>query len=860
MPSQTARTSGHGNLIIQIAGHGNTVLDAARPWLSLRSYTGDFWTRPATGEKGSAGFTAQGQQETDLLSPFTRSFALQSRGDLLDRLNRWRQGGGISVQVLTGPGGRGKTRLALNLCDAAREEDWLAGFAAGDEMARFRGQAAVAEWGWTRPLLVVVDYAAAKAGQIGTWLSDLLHHPAMEDAAHPPLRLLLLERQGGRDSAWWRQMLREPMAARLIAPDAPAEVPPIADPALRWAIFAEAFARARGGAAPARDARLDAELGRVSAGGEPLFLGMFGLIAARIGLDAASGLASDEVALRMADQELARIRKAWAARGGGEHGDADLPGLLAALATLEEGWTADQARMAIARECAALGLGQPPTEKLRAALFAALPAEAGGIAPVVPDILGGALAIRAFGSLPDAGIAAILRARAERPDAVTRTVVRACQDFVIRGKREPLAWLQALRAEAADLEGLAALANEMPRMTVELQEVALEAIELVVARARSANGDPRALPVLATALNNLSNRLSDLDRRDPALAAIEEAVGIRRGLAKARPEAFLPDLATSLSNLSHRLSGRDPPKALAAAEEAISIWRRLCAEKPEAYLPGLADSLNNLSMCFSRLDRQDKALVAIEEAVEIHRGLSEARPDVFLWHLSGSLNNLSNRLSDLCRPKPALEAIEEAVAIERQLAEANPDAFLPHFAGSLNNLSVQLASARRRRAALTTAEAAVAIYRHFARARPEAFLADLAMALHNLSGRLSNVGRHDAALAANDEAVAIYRRLAEAKPDATLPDLAKAFGTRGSILRGTDAAAAAASFEEGIAALRGPFLGHPATHAPLIRSLCQDYIEACETAGLAIDMKMLAPIIQALSELNRGTPPSGEET
>ena len=47
----------------------------------------------------------------------------------------------------------------------------------------------------------------------------------------------------------------------------------------------------------------------------------------------------------------------------------------------------------------------------------------------------------------------------------------------------------------------------------------------------------------ATALNNLANRLSALGRREAALAAAEEAVGLYRELAAARPDAFRPDLA-----------------------------------------------------------------------------------------------------------------------------------------------------------------------------------------------------------------------------------------------------------------------------------------------------------------------------
>ena len=49
------------------------------------------------------------------------------------------------------------------------------------------------------------------------------------------------------------------------------------------------------------------------------------------------------------------------------------------------------------------------------------------------------------------------------------------------------------------------------------------------------------------ALHNLSVRLRDLGRREEALVAIQEAVGIYRELAAARPDAFRPDLASSLN-------------------------------------------------------------------------------------------------------------------------------------------------------------------------------------------------------------------------------------------------------------------------------------------------------------------------
>ena len=82
----------------------------------------------------------------------------------------------------------------------------------------------------------------------------------------------------------------------------------------------------------------------------------------------------------------------------------------------------------------------------------------------------------------------------------------------------------------------------------------------------------------AMSLITESGRLADLGRREEALAAIEEATGIHRQLAAARPDAFLPDLATALNNRSRRLAelGRRE-EALAAIEEAVTIRRQLAA-------------------------------------------------------------------------------------------------------------------------------------------------------------------------------------------------------------------------------------------------------------------------------------------
>ncbi len=86
-------------------------------------------------------------------------------------------------------------------------------------------------------------------------------------------------------------------------------------------------------------------------------------------------------------------------------------------------------------------------------------------------------------------------------------------------------------------------------------------------------------------------------------------------LAAARPEAFTPDLAMSLNNLANGLSelGRRE-EALAVAQEAVQIRRALAAARPEAFTHYLAGSLNNLANRLSELGRREEALAAAEEA------------------------------------------------------------------------------------------------------------------------------------------------------------------------------------------------------------------------------------------------------
>jgi tetratricopeptide (TPR) repeat protein len=266
-------------------------------------------------------------------------------------------------------------------------------------------------------------------------------------------------------------------------------------------------------------------------------------------------------------------------------------------------------------------------------------------------------------------------------DALLAAALPRIVHLTVTAAPAELADLASLALQLAPQPGLAVqLADQMPEHSVRLAALAatLTSQQVTQYRAGMVAGDLDAASRLAGSLNNLSPRLADLGRREDALAAIQEAVIIRRELAAARPDAFRPDLAMSLNNLSVLMADLGwREAALAASEEAVGVYRESATARPDAFRPDLAMSLNNLSASLAGLGRREDALAAIQEAVTIRRELAAGRPDAFQPALATSLNNLALRLADLGRAEDALAAIEEASQIYRELAAGRPDAFRP---------------------------------------------------------------------------------------------------------------------------------------------------------------------------------------
>ena len=722
----------------------------------------------------------------------------------LGDLQAWRDtaGSGVSVRLIHGPGGQGKTRLAARFAQESAAAEWTAATAlhrsdpaalaaaagARQEELRVAGQG----------LLLVVDYAER-------WpAGDLLAMIADHQATAGRVRVLLLARPAG---TWWRDLAYRLARIGITEVDHLPLTTMAARPQERVGLFtdaAAAFAQHLGVPGLARPP-VPQDLERDTAYGLVLTVHMAALAA----VDASRrGQSPPPAAGGLSEYLLDRERDHWAVLHEASR-ITTIPAVMSHIvytATVTRALGHDDAVAALNRAGVA---SDPASATVTLADHAVCypPADpATVLEPLYPDRLAedflalstpghgseypadawaATAAARLLAAAPDgtvprwtrAGLAILIETAARWPHIASRVL------YPLLAADPPL----ALTAGGAALTRLAGL----PGLDLAL----LEAIEAHLPSGRHVDLDPAAAVIttrlhahrLASATGDderaglhaiLGIRLANASRPEEALAATEEAAEILRRLAAARPDEFEPFLAEVLNNLGMTLSqlGRRE-EALAATGEAAEILRRLAAARPDEFEPDLASVLANLGMMLAALGRREEALAVAVEAAEVFRRLAAARPDEFEPELARSLDNLSVDLSELGRREEALAATEEAAEILRRLAGVRPDEFEPDLARSLTNLAAMLSGLGRGEAA-----AAAEIYRRLAAVRPDAFEPDLAKALSNLSVCLSEGGQWEEALAVAVEAAEVFRRLAAVRPDAFEPDLAKALSNLGARL------------------------------------------------------------------------------
>ena len=690
----------------------------------------------------------------------------------------------VSVAVLTGAGGVGKTRMAAQLCHDLEVLGWYTGFAPAKSAMKNDELTYLAEL--TTELLVVVDYAEeSRQEQVATLLRALR-------GRRSPTRIVLTAR--GIDS-WWEDF-REDLESdgTQLGQALVKELEPRPDPVLLYRQAVRGFSKVINGVNPpevaipkhAGDTALDivlrAWLAVVDDSGMQDPQSERSVEGGGRSVRAANPNAQDSLYDRVLRLEFNR----W--RAFPELWDISLIHLRRIAATLSLlvpdasqvddvlsrllEWRDEHLRRSRVAELMSTTLlrsdgdggislrPDPVAEHLILSVFGDDPDQVDAVLPGDPLDVPGI-------SEPDASEATVTRAvmLGQQAQNLSQVITRAAsQDresavrlahYVL--KACPHLWSSALEVALAQggpfahaLEQLIESGAELPceeiQSAIPLGHSTLRGVALA---AMQRMGDPseRNPAKRSTYLHHLANRLSEVGRSVEALEVAQQAVGLYRDLVEVSPAAYTPDLAASLNNLAAFLSGVGRSgEALEAAQQAVGLYRDLVEASPAAYTPDLAASLNNLAKFLSEVGRSVEALEAAQEAVRLRRDLVEVSPAAYTPDLAASLNNLANILSGVGRSGEALEAAQQAVGLCRDLVEVSPAAYTPDLAMSLNNLANRLSGVGRSGEALEAAQEAVGLYRDLVEASPAAYTPDLAGSLNNLANILKEKGQYEEAL------------------------------------------------------------------------------------------------------------------
>jgi tetratricopeptide (TPR) repeat protein len=675
---------------------------------------------------------------------------LQGREQPERELGCWRDSDRrFDIAVISGAGGYGKTRLALEHCARAQQDGWTAGLFAHDLSAN-TDTALDRLTAWPGRLLVAIDYAETRPALVSSLILRLSRRQG-----GPPARLILICRQAqaaaeqeglfaigdGRD-----EILRALRRAETIRLDQQ----PI-DSQRLFEAGLEAFAERLGeGGSMASAPALEA--GHFE---RPLFVLAAALLVAQDpGVDV-DAMGREQLMLELLDHHEAQY---WERSKEGLGPDFDLPlqGRAVAVATV---LGADTEAEALALAATVAGLEEAGIEPRAVARWLSRLYGEGrldrppAIAPLEPDMLGEALVIREYTANPDLLSASL--------DAATDSqLVRA---------------LTVLTRAAASSDGLAetfrrALDERLPGL---LERAAAADVELVTSLDLTINA---VRPVLGAA--SVPRGGPERLVLGPLMPSVHRlAIAYHRYLAQQDRAKNLGDLAYSLNHLAIALHEvRRDEEALAPIEEAVDYLRELAAEDRERYLPGLNMALDHRAIVLNEIGRGEEGLKAFEEAVEQSRELVAEDRAEHLAGLASALNNFAHSLGEMGRDEAALEAIEESVGHFRELVERDRASYLPDLSKALNILALRLQVMGRGEDSLKAIREAVANYRELAEGDRARYLGDLAMSLSGLALRLENAGRTEDGLQPSEEAVAHYRELVAGDRERYLRDLAGALG------------------------------------------------------------------------------------
>ncbi|OIJ66022.1 hypothetical protein WN71_020345 [Streptomyces mangrovisoli] len=813
------------------------------------------------------------------------SALLQASGAVVDftgrtaerqRARRWRDAPGLlRVNLLHGPGGQGKTRLAMKIAQEWRAEGWivLGAFHHRDRQAPPAFDVA-SDFERAAGVLVVVDYAERWDTED---LLTLLGDTSVGAQRGVRVRVLLLARPSG---VWWQNVAYRVERDFGVRAERFELLPLEDDPAVnREGLFCAAqsrFAELLDVPVPGT-AHVPAGLGVREEYRLVLAVHMAALATV---LATRHGVAPPTDPAEVSAFLLNRERDHWVSlrhrREDPLAVTVDGMGQLVYVATLTGPLGYGDAKQAVVQ--AGIESLQSPGAMVKdhARCYpAASPAGTVGgpgtvLEPLYPDRLGeDYLALlthghhhpfaadpwaddapaRLFAPAVEAGSAAdvpvwtrrglltLVEASARWPhlaDTQLHPLLRARPEFAVLAGGAAVVTLAAL--PHVDLDVLEAIDALLPEGRSEWAPAAAAIADRLLDRRLAAADDAEGARIRA----DLSNRLADVGRHERALVLAEEAFMAFHALAPRAPSAHLLDFAYAEGNYAVRLAQVGRIEDALARSNGAMLWLSILAAQDRAlHLFDLALATRNHATWLADAGRHEEAVGWSESAVEMLRELATQRVgSLHIGHTRELFSAVSVHAGLLVATGLVADALtysELALAALRDLVRLDRSEFLPDLPVALNDHARLLEHAGSPLDTLVHSAESVEVLQELARLDPDVHLPDLAQGLAAHAVWLSETGSAVEAAEAAGEAVAVRRVLADHDRHTHLPALVLVVSLLAVLLEEAGAAQEALVCSEEVVVLHRENARRdrePHSLADLVRALLSHASRLREAGGL----------------------------
>lgn len=180
----------------------------------------------------------------------------------------------------------------------------------------------------------------------------------------------------------------------------------------------------------------------------------------------------------------------------------------------------------------------------------------------------------------------------------------------------------------------------------------------------------------ANVLNRLGIDYRKLKRLDEAEECYEDALKLRKALAKENPDKYRLDLAWTYNNLgvlykkTHELNASQK-----VHYKAFELRKELAKKDPKKYTFYVTCSMHNLGELYREMHDTQKAESFFKEAITVRRKLIASNPKKYMPSLANSLHELATLYVKTKRFEEAKVLYKEALIFRETLAKQNPQAY-----------------------------------------------------------------------------------------------------------------------------------------------------------------------------------------